>query len=85
MMVKGTIKMADCECLEGCPFFNDRMAHKPATSEMFKKAYCRGSNIQCARYIVFSTLGKEAVPIDLFPNQIDRAYDVINSVAMKSD
>jgi hypothetical protein len=76
--------MADCECLEGCPFFNDRMAGKPATAEMYKKSYCRGSNVQCARYIIFSALGKEAVPADLFPNQTDRAYDVINASASKS-
>jgi hypothetical protein len=77
--------MADCECLKGCPFFNDKMASRPATSEMYKNAYCRGSNVQCARYIVFSALGREAVPVDLFPNQVDRAYDVINRVGAGSD
>jgi hypothetical protein len=82
---EGTTEMADCECLVGCPFFNGRMAHKPATSEMYKKVYCRGSDIQCARYIVFSALGRDAVPIDLFPNQVDRAYDVINASSAKSD
>ena len=82
--VKGTIEMADCECIHSCPFFNDRMADKPATSEMYKKAYCRGDNSTCARYLVFSVLGKEAVPTDLFPNQIDRAHDVIGSAVVKS-
>ena len=76
--------MADCECLKGCPFFNDRMAAKPATSEMYKNAYCRGSNVQCARYVVFSALGKDAVPLDLFPNQIENAYEVINNHGVQS-
>ena len=75
--------MADCECLEGCPFFNDRMEDKPATAEMYKKSYCRGSSVQCARYIVFSALGREAVPADLFPNQVERAYELINQMASK--
>ncbi len=80
--MKGMIRMAECECLEQCPFFNDRMASKPATSEMFKKAYCRGDNNRCARYMVFSALGGAAVPADLFPNQVERARDVINAAAV---
>jgi hypothetical protein len=31
-LIKGGIKMADCECLPGCPFFNDRMQNMPAVS-----------------------------------------------------
>jgi hypothetical protein len=76
--------MADCECLEGCPFINDKMAGKPATSEMYKKAYCHGSNVQCARFIVFSALGNGSVPSDLFPNQVEKAYDLINATVARS-
>lgn len=71
--------MVDCECLSTCPFFNDRMADKPATSELLKKQYCRDNFDQCARYQVFKKLGKSAIPPDLFPNSRDRAEDIINN------
>jgi hypothetical protein len=69
--------MADCECLAGCPFFNDRMAEKPATAELFKIRYCRGDFSICARYMVFKTLGKPKVPADLYPNDVDRANGIL--------
>ncbi|MBN2755314.1 MAG: hypothetical protein JXR81_10715 [Candidatus Goldbacteria bacterium] len=69
--------MADCECLEKCPFFNDKMVNLPATAEIYKKKFCRGDFEGCARYIIFKKLGKEKVPADLLPNQADRAQVII--------
>ena len=69
--------MADCESLATCPFFQDKMADKPATAEMYKQQYCRGDNTNCARCMVFLELGKEKVPPDLFPNQIERAEEIL--------
>lgn len=69
--------MADCVCLPGCPFFNDKMAGKPSTSELMKKQYCRGDFASCARFIVFEHLGREKVPSDLFPNQNDQAKQIL--------
>lgn len=65
--------MPDCEMLSKCIFFNDRMASMPAMAEMMKKKYCRGDNSKCARYLVCIRLGREKVPSDLTPAQIDRA------------
>ncbi len=70
--------MADCECLERCPFFNDKMENMPAISNVYKKKYCRADFNNCARYKVFKTLGKAKVPFDLFPNQIDRVDRIID-------
>ena len=75
-MLKGW-KMADCECLNGCPFFNDKMADKPAITESYKRQYCRGDNTECARHMVFKSLGRPRVPADMFPNQKDRALKLI--------
>ena len=72
--------MADCECLAGCPFFNDKMANMPALVTIYKERYCRGSKQECARYMVFMELGKPRVPTDLFPNQQERASRIINGV-----
>jgi hypothetical protein len=64
--------MADCEMLSKCLFFNQR-ANMPAMAEMMKKKYCRGDNTKCARYLVCTRLGREKVPADLTPAQIERA------------
>jgi hypothetical protein len=69
--------MADCELLSKCIFFHDKMANMPATAASFKRKYCQGDNSNCARYMVFKALGREQVPADLFPNQEDRAKEVI--------
>ncbi|MBN2416042.1 hypothetical protein JXO52_09380 [bacterium] len=69
--------MNECEVLATCPFFNDRMAEKPATAGLFKNRYCLGDNTNCARYMVFKTLGRAAVPVDLYPNQEERARAIL--------
>lgn len=71
--------MADCECIGGCPFFNDKMEKKPAMSRLLKKKYCQGDYSSCARYMIFKSLGKPAVPGDLYPNMQDRAQQIIDS------
>jgi len=69
--------MADCECLGGCLFFNDKMSNKPATAEIMKQRYCKGNNETCARHIVLEKLGKPSVPPDLFPGDLDRAARIV--------
>ncbi len=69
--------MADCKRLEKCPFFNDRMAARPATAELFKIEYCRSEPERCARYRVAEVLGPERVPGDLFPSQVERVDELL--------
>jgi hypothetical protein len=69
--------MSDCECLVGCPFFNDKMKDTDGLGAMYKKKYCRGDYSKCARYMVFKILGKPSVPIDLFPNMNERAKKIL--------
>ncbi|MEQ8170480.1 MAG: hypothetical protein ABRQ38_16455 [Candidatus Eremiobacterota bacterium] len=69
--------MGNCECLERCPFFNNKMPDRPATAELMKKKYCQGDNSQCARYIIFKKLGSSKVPIDLYPSQLDKAKIIL--------
>jgi len=73
--------MADCECLPGCVFFNDKMQNMPAAANLLKKRLCRGDNAKCARHMVLSALGRAKVPPDLSPNQVDRATELIASGA----
>ncbi len=69
--------MAACQLIEKCIFFNDRMSHMPEMSEIYKDRYCRGEHDQCARYMVFRAWGREKVPTDLFPNDRDRAAELL--------
>lgn len=69
--------MSDCECLKGCIFFNDKMKDVGAVGAMYKKRYCTGDSSMCARYMVFKKLGKASVPADLYPNQQDRAKQIL--------
>ncbi|RKD21395.1 hypothetical protein SAMN02745883_01211 [Caminicella sporogenes DSM 14501] len=70
--------MPNCPSLSSCPFFNDKMCSRPALAEMYKKRYCKGNYEICARFKVSKALGKEHVPNDLFPNQSDKAENLIN-------
>ena len=69
--------MPECECLYGCPFFNDKLQTVPAIAKEIKEKYCLGNNELCARYMVFKALGSKKVPSDLFPVQTDRAHKLI--------
>jgi len=69
--------MADCECLKGCPFFNDKMKDTEGLGALYKEQYCLGDNTVCARYMVFKKLGKPGVPADLYPNMVAQATKLI--------
>ncbi len=71
--------MADCECLPKCLFFNDKMHNMPAAANLLKKRLCQGDNSRCARHMVLVALGREKVPPDLSPNQVDRAQILITT------
>lgn len=66
-----------CEMIEKCIFFNDKMADKPGTAEIMKTKYCKGQFMECARYKVCKALGRDKVPADLYPIQVDRAQALI--------
>ncbi len=63
--------MADCECIGGCPFFNG------GNDGEMKSKYCKNNNLNCARYMVFNSCGRDKVPADLAPNEKERAYLII--------
>jgi hypothetical protein len=71
--------MANCELLEKCIFFNDKMGNRPGMAEMYKKTFCRGDNSTCARHMVVEAMGRDKVPPNLFPNQADEAKMIISA------
>ena len=73
--------MNQCECVAGCPFFNDKMTAMPAMADIYKRNYCQGDSSSCARHEVFAAFGPNAVPADLYPNQKDRSAALIAASA----
>jgi len=69
--------MPECVCLPVCPFFNDRMENMPAMSSIYKRRYCLGDSTSCARYMIFITLGREKVPADLSPVDVETAVKIV--------
>jgi hypothetical protein len=47
------------------------------TAEVRRQEYCMSNYHSCARYMVFKALGKESVPDDLLPFQVERAQKLI--------
>jgi hypothetical protein len=72
--------MSECELLEKCPFFNDKMAKMPFAANSLKQIYCKSNYSICARYMIAKSYGREYVPIDLFPNHERRAEEIIAGI-----
>jgi len=75
--------MAVCEILPQCIFFNDKMKDMPGTASFFKVKFCQEDNTNCARHMVLIAYGRENVPVDLFPNQAERANKIIEAHKQK--
>ncbi len=75
--------MPNCECLSGCPFFNDKMPDTEGLGAILKRKYCQGDNTMCARYMVFKKLGKGMAPANLYPNMLDKAKEIIAGAGKK--
>lgn len=70
--------MSDCPRLARCPFFNDKLQKMPAVADMAKASYCRSGHFEnCARFRVAEAAGAEAVPSNLFPDQLDRVESIL--------
>ena len=65
--------MAECEFLSICLYFNDKLKNMPTASDMVKRMYCLWHFEDCARYKVAKAIGRENVPPDLFPPDIEEA------------
>lgn len=55
----------------------------PATAEVLKQQFCRNDWASCARCRVFREFGAEAVPPDMFPDDIERAEMILEAHGVK--
>lgn len=67
----------DCEMLQYCPFYHDKMPMDHGIGSIYKKKYCRGSQEICARYQVLQAVGPSYVSSALYPNMLDMAKKII--------
>lgn len=72
--------MAECDIISECTFFNDKMANMPVTAEIIKRKLCRGDFSGCAIFRVAKAVGREHVPANLIPNQLERVEEIIAAV-----
>ena len=71
--------MDRCDQIETCRFFQAAMNNMPTVAEMMKQRYCHGDFDTCARTSVLNELGSENVPVNLAPNDDQRAREIINA------
>ena len=71
--------MPECEFLQGCAFFNDKMSLEGGLGAIYKQRYCKGNFKDCARYMVATQLGREHVTLSLFPNMTEKARELIEA------
>jgi len=69
--------MEQCDCLSACPFFNDKMAYQSGMAAIYKRRYCKGDFMRCARHLVKEAIGQENIPADLYPNMHERVDKII--------
>ncbi|OGO82404.1 MAG: hypothetical protein A2Y18_00835 [Clostridiales bacterium GWD2_32_19] len=76
-MINRGVNTLTCEKLAACPFYNDKMTVESGIGSIYKKRYCEGNNLICARHKVSVEIGKEFVPENLYPNMLERAEEII--------
>ena len=69
--------MAACEKLEKCPFYQGKMSMDSGLGSIYKKNFCEGNKLECARYMVATQAGPEFVTNNLYPNMKDAANKII--------
>jgi len=52
----------------------------PPAAGMLKRLYCKWHFAKCARYKIAMSLGKEAIPADMFPGDSRRASEILSMV-----
>jgi hypothetical protein len=70
--------MEHCEYLSTCPFFAETLPEMPSMAQFLKSVYCLHEPEKCARLMVRQAVGKGKVPLDLFPDEAEKAIKIIS-------
>jgi len=66
-----------CELLKTCSFFVVEVKNA-ALAEKFKRSFCYNNKESCARYMIAKAAGLDNIPDALYPNEFDKALDIIH-------
>lgn len=69
-------RLNTCERLGICDFFIYEMK-VDSIAGRFKRRYCHSCKEACAIYMIYSALGASFIPRDLYPNEYNRALDIL--------
>ena len=70
--------MKSCCYLKGCAFFSKINTMDDDVAGFFKETFCLVENSECARRKVAETVGRDYVPESLYPNELNRAEEIIS-------
>jgi len=73
--------MVFCRFLKRCPFFHNpkSRAQVPGAADTL----CKQKNPECAIYKVYKALGRDEIPDNLLPNEMNRVEDILRVHSLK--
>lgn len=69
--------MSLCPMTAACTFFTEQMADMPGMAKLIQSQYCNADFRNCARFVLSSARGMDAVPGTLFPGHLDKAKFIL--------
>jgi hypothetical protein len=69
--------MATCSKLETCAFYQTAFDEENVFANRLKQIYCLDREDLCIRDVISELIGKEYVPDDLYPNDIEKGKDIL--------
>ncbi len=76
-----TAPRESCKHIGHCELARDETGYSPEFARIIRTRWCRASYTDCARYHVARALGREAVPVDFFPSEMERVASFIASAS----
>lgn len=71
--------MGKCEFSENCAIFElSAIVNNTNAQKRFRENFCNGNESKCARHLVWTTLGKEYVPVLMLPHQREWANQLLS-------
>jgi len=66
-----------CRFAAFCTFINETTLKNPSQAAKYKISYCNSNSANCARYLISRALGRQSLPDDLLPEEMNRAERIV--------
>jgi len=75
-----------CDLIQCCKLFKDSMEGFPKATEYIKLKLCHGNHEICNRYIIYKNYGKENIPAELNPFDVEDVQKIMQCLhGIKTD